>query len=174
MENQRFNKAPFITDEEVSKMATVPMLIERSVFINKTNNSKRKSYVGNLEFDKDLTLLPIRLTSDEFALLHFYSGRKAISDQFRVTAKVRIIRTDWPEHNGMKANSTYRIDVYISKELSWSVELGRNKFIHVLLKGVENGTLKQFTPLVSIPTLKDMKEVEKEVKENLEDNTVPF
>lgn len=174
MENQRFNKAPFITDEEVAKMATVPMLIERSVFVNKANNTKRKSYVGTLEFDKDLTLLPVRLTSDEFALLHFNSGRKVISDQFRITAKVRIIRTDWPEHDGMKANSTYRIDIYISKELSWSIELGRNKFIYVLLKGIENGNLKQFTPLVTVPTLKDMKGLEREVIKETEDNTEPF
>src|SRR5574344_357184 len=154
-EQLKINSIEFITPEEVKAMPTVNMVITRTEFANKDTGAKRTNYGAELKFDRELTTFPIHITSDDFALLHYFSERKSIADQFVVPAHVRLIRTDWPEHDGYKANSTYKLDIYVTDQCKWSFGISRSKFLDVLLMGIKSGVLKDFAPIVRVPSKKE-------------------
>lgn len=146
-EEIKISSPEFITQDELSLMSLCPVQVERQVFVNKDTNLKRKAYKMTLLFDKDLVQFSKNLTLDEFALMHIQSGNSRVNDQFKVQAFTRLVKTDWPEHDGYKANSTYALDIYINKDLAWRESLSKNKFLPVILHSIKNNAIK--VPIVT-------------------------
>ena len=93
------NSIQFIKPEEVSAMPVVAMEVTHSVITNKNSEVKRDSYSAALKFDR-LTSFKLNISGDDFALIHYYSQRKYLAEQFNVQAHVRMIETKWPEKDG--------------------------------------------------------------------------
>jgi hypothetical protein len=159
----KLNSIEYISPEEVAAMPTAQLVVTRTDFTNKETGVRKTNYNAEIKFDRGLTSFPIHITNDDFALLHFYSQRKSIAEQFVVPCHVRLVQTNWPEHDGYKANSTYKLDIYATEQCKWSFGLNRTKFLEVLLQGIKSGELKQYAPIVRVPSKKEEAETVKEV-----------
>ena len=161
----QINSIQFIKPEEVNAMALVPMEVTKSVIANKNTEVKREQFSAALKFDR-LTTFKLNISNDDFALIHYYSQRKYLADQFTVQAHVRVIETKWPEKDGRKAHSSYLIQIYLTDDLKWEFDITKSQFLPVYLAGIKAGSLSQYLPIEKIPGKSD-KEVVKEEEEKL-------
>ena len=162
------NSIQFIKPEEVSAMPVVAMEVTHSVITNKNSEVKRDSYSAALKFDR-LTSFKLNISGDDFALIHYYSQRKYLAEQFNVQAHVRMIETKWPEKDGRKAHSSYLLQIYLTDELKWEFDITKSQFLSAFLAGIKAGGLSQYKPIEKIPGKTD-----KEVVVQEEEDKLPF
>lgn len=162
------NTIQFITEGEVKAMPIIDFEITRSQITNKNTNVKRDSYSAVAKLDR-LTSFRWTISNDDYALFHYFSGRNYISDQFSVKGHIRIIETKWPERNGQKAHSSYRIDLYATEDLKWSFDITRSQFLAVYQAGLKSGNLAYLKPIEHIPGSR-----ETEVKVEAKAEEMPF
>ena len=160
----KVNGIRFITPEEVNAMSQVDLEVTRTSFGSKTGDVKRDMYSIEVKFDR-LTSRKLPISNDDFALLHFYSERKYLADQFTVQAKARIVETQWPEKDGRPAHSSYLLQIYATDELKWEEDITNKQFVNVYLKGIKNGDLKDFLPVVRIPGIQEKEVIQEDIKE---------
>ena len=146
----QLNLINYVTEEEIKAMPLCDLEVTRSNITSKQNNIRRESFQAILRFDR-LTSFRMNITNDDFALLHYFSGKQYISDQFTVRAHVRIIETKWPEKDGRPAHSSYRLDIYVTEDLKWSFDITKAQFLPVLKMGIKNGSLANFKPIERLP-----------------------
>ena len=160
------NSIQFIKPEEVNAMAIVPMEVTKSTITNKNTEVKRDAFSAALKFDR-LTSFKLNISGDDFALIHYYSQRKYLADQFTVQARVRIVETKWPEKDGRKAHSSYLIQIYLTDELKWEFDITKSQFLSAFLAGIKVGGLSQYKPIEKIPGKQDKEVVVQEEEEKL-------
>ncbi len=156
----QLNLINYVTEEEIKAMPLVDLEVTKSTITNKNSNVRRDTYQAMLKFDR-LTSFKLNITNDDFALLHYFSGKQYINDQFTVRAHVRIIETKWPEKDGRPEHSSYRLDIYVTEDLRWSFDITKAQFLPVLKMGIKSGSLIAFKPIERLPG-KQEKEVEEE------------
>ena len=163
----QLNLINYVTEEEIKAMPLVDLEVTKSSITNKNSNVRRDTYQAMLKFDR-LTSFKLNITNDDFALLHYFSGKQYINDQFTVRAHVRIIETKWPEKDGREAHSSYRLDIYVTEDLRWSFDITKAQFLPVLKMGIKSGSLVAFKPIERLPGKQ-----EKEVIEEASPEEVP-
>lgn len=146
----QLNLINYLTEEEIKAMPLVDLEVTKSTITSKNSNVHRDTYSAMLKFDR-LTSFRINITNDDFALLHYFSGKQYISDQFTVRAHVRVIETKWPEKDGREAHSSYRLDIYVTEDLKWSFDITKAQFLPVLKMGIKSGNLLAFKPIERLP-----------------------
>lgn len=161
----KVNGIKFITPEEIAGMSPVDLEVTKTSFGGKTGDVKREMYNIEVKFDR-LTSRKLPISNDDFALLHFYSERKYLADQFTVQAKARIVETQWPEKDGRPAHSSYLLQIYATDELKWEEDITNKQFVNVYLKGIKNGDLKDYPPVVRIPGSQEKEVIQEEPKED--------
>lgn len=169
----KINGIRFITPEEVNSMPLVDLLVTKASIGSKDSDIKREMYYVDVKFDR-LTSRRMNITSDDYALLHFYSERKYIADQFLVRARARIVETKWPDKDGRPAHSSYMLQVYCTEELKWEQDVTKQQFINVYLKSIKNGELKEFLPVIRIPGNEEREVTQEEKDPNNSDEKLPF
>lgn len=153
----QLNLINYVTEEEIKAMPLVDLEVTKSTITNKNSNVRRDAYSAMLKFDR-LAHFKLNITNDDFALLHYFSGKQYISDQFTVRAHVRIIETKWPEKDGREAHSSYRIDIYVTEDLRWSFDITKSQFLPVLKMGIKAGSLIAFKPIERLPGKQEKEE----------------
>ena len=144
------NLINYITKEEIDAMPLCDLEVTKSTITSKTNNVRRESFQAILRFDR-LTSFRMNITNDDYALLHYFSGKQYISDQFNVRAHVRIIETKWPAKDGRPEHSSYRLDIYVTEDVKWTFDITKAQFLPVLKMGIKNGSLAAFKPIERLP-----------------------
>ena len=165
----KINGIKFITPEEVNEMSPVEIEVTKTSFGGKSGDVKREMFNIDVKFDR-LTSRKIPINNDDYALLHYYSERKYLADQFTVQARARIVETKWPEKDGRPAHSSYLLQVYATDDLKWEEDITNKQFVNVYLKGIKNGDLKDFLPVVRIPGVQEKEEVEQEHSDDPQEN----
>ena len=155
----KINSIRYVTPEEVKAMSVADLEVTHSVF-GKANEVKRDSYTIEVKLDR-LTSHKISIQKDDFVLLHYFSERKNLADQFVVPCRARIIETQWPEKDNRPAHSSYLLQIYVNDDLKWEEDFSYLQFRKVYLQGIKNGGLKEFLPVIRIPGSQE-KEVELE------------
>jgi len=164
---QQINSIKFLKPEEIEAMKLVPMEITKQEIVSK-DDIRRDAYSAIIHFSRLANYRVPGIGSDEFALLHYASGNPKIKNQFSMDVKVRFIETQWPKKDDREGFSTYMIQIYVDKELRWEHDLQRTGFLSVYLKGLKDGTLKGFEPVVRIPGAKEKVEpIQEEDKDKL-------
>ena len=135
----QINLINYVTEEEIKAMPLVDLEVTKSTITNKNSNVRRDTYSAMLKFDR-LAHFKLNITNDDFALLHYFSGKQFINDQFNVRAHVRFVETKWPEKDGREAHSSYRIDIYVTEDLRWSFDITKSQFLPVLKMGIKAGS----------------------------------
>lgn len=148
------NSIQFITPEEIEAMTDAELEVTKRTYVDRRTGVRRTAVTARLILDR-LTEYPLKVDFDDFSLLHYHTKRKYVSDQFSVRAKVRIVETKWPERNGQKAHSSFKLDVYVSPILKWSEDITRDRFLHVVMAGIESGTLSNMKLFERIPAFKE-------------------
>lgn len=168
------NSIQFITPEEIAAMPIVDMEVTHRSFVSKNSSIRSEQYSAELQFDR-VTRFRLNISGDEFALLHYFSNRKYVADQFTVKAKARVVETKWPEKNGQKAHSSYKIDIYLTNSLRWSFDLTHSKFLEVLQNGVNSGALAYMKFIERTPgAVEKDTEAEAPKEEAIKDDKLPF
>ena len=157
----QLNLINYVTEEEIKAMPLVDLEVTRSTITNKNSNVRRDTYQAILKFDR-LTSFKLNITNDDFALLHYFSGKQYVSDQFTVRAHVRIIETKWPAKDGREAHSSYRLDIYVTEDLRWSFDITKAQFLPVLKMGIKSGSLSAFMPIERLPGKQEKEVIEEE------------
>ena len=160
----KINGIRFITPEEVNAMNSVNLEVTKALLGGKSSDVKRFMFSIDVQFDR-LTSHKMTISNDDFALLHYYSERKYLADQFTVQARARIVETKWPEKDGRPAHSSYMLQVYCTDELKWEEDITNKQFVNVYLKGIKNGGLKEFLPVARIPGLQEKEVIQEDIKE---------
>jgi hypothetical protein len=148
------NSIKFISDEEIKAMAPVNMEVTRQE-ITKTGSEVHREVFSAVMLFSRLAKFKLNITNDDFALLHYFSQKNYISDQFVVKAHARVVETKWPARDTQKAHSSYLLDIYLTKDLKWEFNITKSKFLPVFLEGVKLGDLAAFAPIARIPGNKE-------------------
>ena len=144
------NPLGFLKEDEIKTFPIVKLEALRVPILYKEVNVKRDTYTANVKFE-NLVVYKINLSSDEFALLHYFSEREKVENQFTVQVRARIVETQWPEKDGFKARSTYELQVYVDEDLGYRFNVTETPFVTNFLKALKKGKLKGFEPIVRIP-----------------------
>ena len=171
----KLNSIRFISQEEVNAMAQADLEVTKTTF-GKANEVKRDSYSIEVKLDR-LTSHKLPISKDDFVLLHYFSERKNLADQFVVACRARIIETQWPEKDSRPAHSSYLLQIYVNEDLKWEEDFSYLQFRNVYLKGIKNGGLKEFLPVIRIPGIQEKEvDLEEPKEEDASDNPekVPF
>ena len=182
----QINLINYVTEEEIKAMPLVDLEVTKTTITSKTTNVHRDTYQAVVKFDR-LSSFKLNITNDDFALLHYFSGKQYISNQFTVRAHVRVVETKWPEKDGREAHSSYRLDIYVTEDLRWSFDITKAQFLPVLKMGIKQGSLVAFKPIERLPGKQEKEVIEEETpdevpaapetkgkKKKVEEDPLPF
>lgn len=97
---------------ELEKVPYVTVQMTDRVISSRDTGVSRHSYTAEVLFSR-FVRREFTISSEQFGLVAMSNGDGYIKNQFPIKAKARVVKTEWPEVNGIESRPTYRLEVLL-------------------------------------------------------------